>query len=233
MVLFENLKANLEKLLRDRVVKGKKDKIIVFADAACCLCENRLFDESEKLEKWWQEVHDDWIKNNYHITVICPHPNLVLQSKQDTKSRIAKLHDLMLDLSKYDITRLSSSIQQENNMRILIVESEPDLLTLYTEFLSERDIDVVVASEGNECLNLVKANNFDIVILDTHLSGNMEPIDLAKEIYRIKPTQRIVLTTTNPLYRNSTAIDRFRVNKEDILVKPFMLSNLLEVIKKK
>jgi hypothetical protein len=78
LVLFDNLKANLEKLLRDRVVKGKKDKIIVFADAACCLCENRLFDESEKLEKWWQEVHDDWIKNNYHITVICPHPNLVL-----------------------------------------------------------------------------------------------------------------------------------------------------------
>jgi DNA-binding response OmpR family regulator len=87
----------------------------------------------------------------------------------------------MLDLSKYDITRLSSSIQQENDMRILIVESEPDLLTLYTEFLSERDIDVVIASEGNECLNLVKTNNFDIVILDTHLSGNMEPIDLAKE----------------------------------------------------
>jgi hypothetical protein len=59
----------------------------------------------------------------------------VLQKKQDTKSRIVNLHDLKLDLNKYDITRLSSSIQQENNMRILIVESEPDLLALYTEFL--------------------------------------------------------------------------------------------------
>ncbi len=233
LVLFHKLKANLEKLLRDLVVKGKKDKIIVFADAACCLCENRSFGESEILEKWWQEVHDEWFKNNYHITVICPHPNLMLQTEQDTKSKIANLHDLMLDLNKYDIGHLSTSVEQENDMRILIVESHPDLLTLYTEFLGMHDIDVVVTSEANECLSLVKANDFDIIILDTHLSGNMEPSHLAKEIYRIKTTQGIVLTTTNPFYRTSNAIDYFRINKEDILVKPFMLSNLLEVIKRK
>jgi hypothetical protein len=62
LLQFENLKANLEKLIRDLVVKGKEGKIIVFADAACCLCENRSFVESEILEKWWQEVHNEWIK---------------------------------------------------------------------------------------------------------------------------------------------------------------------------
>jgi CheY-like chemotaxis protein len=232
LVLFQNLKANLEKLLRDLVVKGKKDKIIVFADAACCLCENRSFGESEILEKWWQQVHNEWVKNNYHITVICPHPHLILQREQDTKSKIANLHDLMLDLNNYDLDHLSTRIGQENDMRILVVESDPDLMILYTEFLGERDIDVVVASEGNECLSLVKENVFDIIILDTHLSGNIESIDIAKEIYRINPGQRIVLTTTNPLYR-TTAIDCYRVKKEDILVKPFMLSNLLDVVVRK
>jgi len=88
LVLFENLKENLEKLVRNLVVKGNKDKIIVFADAACCLCENRSFGESEILEKWWQEVHNKWVKNNYHITVICPHPHLILQREEDTKSKI-------------------------------------------------------------------------------------------------------------------------------------------------
>jgi hypothetical protein len=52
LVLFDNLKANLEKLLHDLAVKGKKDKIIIFADAACCLCENRSFGELEILGKW-------------------------------------------------------------------------------------------------------------------------------------------------------------------------------------
>lgn len=232
LVLFENLKANLEKLVRDLVVKGKKDKIIVFADAACCLCENRSFSESEILEKWWQQVHNDWVKNNYHITVICPHPHLILQREQDTKSKIANLHDLKLDLNNYDLDHLGTRIGQENDMRILVVESDPDLMILYTEFLGKNDIDVVVASEGNECLSLVKENVFDIIILDTHLSGNIESIDIAREIYRINPGQRIVLTTTNPLYR-TTAIDYYRVKKEDILVKPFMLSNLLDVVVRK
>ncbi len=232
LVLFENLKSNLEKLLRDLVVKGKKDKIIVFADAACCLCENRSFGESEILEKWWHEVHNEWVKNNYHITVICPHPHLMLQREQDTKSKIANLHDLMLDLNNYDLDNLGTRTGQENDLRVLVVESDPDLMILYTEFLGERDIDVVVASKGNECLSLVKENDFDIIILDTHLSGNIEPIDLVKEIYRINPGQRIVLTTTNPLYR-TTAIDFYRVKKEDILVKPFRLSNLLDVIERK
>ena len=232
LVLFENLKANLEKLLRDLVVKGKKDKIIVFADAACCMCENRSFGESEMLEKWWQQVHNEWVKNNYHITVICPHPHLILQREQDTKSKIANLHDLKLDLNNYDLDHLGTRIGQENDMRILVVESDPDLMILYTEFLGKNDIDVVVASEGNECLSLVKENVFDIIILDTHLSGNIESIDIAREIYRINPGQRIVLTTTNPLYR-TTAIDYYRVKKEDILVKPFMLSNLLDVVVRK
>jgi len=232
LVLFENLKANLEKLVRDLVVKGKKDKIIVFADAACCLCENRSFGESEILEKWWQEVHNEWVKNNYHITVICPHPHLMLQTEEDTKSKIANLHNLMLDLNNYDLDHLGTRIGQENDMRILVVESDPDLMILYTEFLGKNDIDVVVASEGNECLSLVKENDFDIIILDTHLSGNIEPIDLSKAIYRINPGQRIILTTTNPLYR-TTAIDYYRIRKEDILVKPFMLSNLLDVIERK
>ena len=232
LVLFENLKSNLEKLLRDLVVKGKKDKIIVFADAACCLCENRSFGESEILEKWWHEVHNEWVKNNYHITVICPHPHLMLQREQDTKSKIANLHDLMLDLNNYDLDNLDTRIGQENDLRVLVVESDPDLMILYTEFLGERDIDVVVVSKGNECLSLVKENDFDIIILDTHLSGNIEPIDLAKEIYRINPGQRIVLTTTNPLYL-ITAIDYYRVKKEDILVKPFRLSSLLDVIERK
>ena len=169
LVLFENLKANLEKLVRDLVVKGKKDKIIVFADAACCLCENRSFGESEILEKWWQEVHNEWVKNNYHITVICPHPHLMLQTEEDTKSKIANLHNLMLDLNNYDLDHLGTRIGQENDMRILVVESDPDLMILYTEFLGKNDIDVVVASEGNECLSLVKQNDFDIKIGRAHV----------------------------------------------------------------
>ncbi|CAN5491904.1 hypothetical protein BH18THE1_BH18THE1_19740 [soil metagenome] len=68
--------------------------------------------------------------------------------------------------------------------------------------------------------------------MDEHLSGNILTKDLANEIFRVKPYQRIALTTTNPSYRTSTETDFVGLNHKDILLKPFMLSNLLEVIKK-
>jgi len=44
------------------------------------------------------------------------------------------------------------------------------LKTLYTEFFGDSSIDVVTASDSDECLSLVKTINFDIINLDTHLS---------------------------------------------------------------
>ena len=233
LLLFEDLKTNLENTVHDITTKGKKERITVFADAACCLCESKSFEKSEILEKWWQDVHDEWLRNNYHITVICPHPEPILKSKLDSKSKISDSHDLIVDLNKYDLHHLVTSSGQENRTQILIVESDPDLMMMYAEFFAERNMPAVVMPEGNECLSVVKERDFDIVILDTHLSGSIKASDLAKEIYRIKPTQRIVLTTTNPLYGTSVGIKSFRVSRQDVLIKPFRLSNLIKVIDSK
>lgn len=230
---FEELKNNLEETIKDLRVEGKKDKITVIADAACRLCEIKSFDKSEMLEKWWQDVHDEWIRNNYHITVICPHPQLVLMNKLDSKSRIMDSHDVLVDLNNYDLDSFVDTHVKGHSMNILIVESDPDLMTLYFEFFKKRNINAVVTSKRNECLSAIKEKDYDIIILDMHLTGNFKATDLAKEIYQIKPAQRIVLTTTNPLYRTSTGIKSFKVTSRDILVKPFRLSNLIDVIENK
>lgn len=230
---FEELKNNLEETINDLMVKGKNDKITVFADAACNLCEIKSFDKSEILEKWWQDVHDEWLRNNYHITVICPHPQLVLMDKLDSKYRIMDSHDMLIDLNNYDLHSLIDTHAKEQGMNILIVESDPDLMILYTEFFTRRNFNAVVTSESNKCLSAIKEKDYDIIILDMHLTDNVKVADLAKEIYRIRPAQRIVLTTTNPLYRTSTGIKSFKVTSDDVLVKPFRLSNLINVIENK
>lgn len=233
LTLFKNLKKNLEKIFREIKARGDQLKITVFADAACCLCENKSFEDSEKLEKWWQDAHDEWVKNNYHITVICPHPQLILETKQNARLKIANVHDIMITLNPYDIDNTASSLVGEHVIRILIAESDPDLVVLYAEFLSRCHVNVTIVVDSNECLSALKSNNFDVIILDEHLSGNILTRDLANEILRVKPYQRIALTTTNPLYRTSNGTDFVGLNQKDILLKPFMLSNLLEVIKRK
>lgn len=227
---FEELKNYLENAVDDRIAKGEKPRIIVFADAACKMCELNLFDKSEVLERWWQDAHDKWIDNNYDITVICPHPHLILKNEPDSQFGIMESHDILVDLNKYDLNDVADGQANENVLNILIMESDPDLMTLYAEFFAKRNISSLVTSESNECLSAIKEKDYDIIILDTHLIGNFSAIDLAREIYRIKPAQRIVLTTTNPLYRTSTGIESFKVTSEDVLVKPFKLSHLIDVI---
>jgi hypothetical protein len=56
LTLFQNLKAKLEDTLPKRLSEGKKDKILVFSDAACTLSETRNFNECVVLEKWWQDT---------------------------------------------------------------------------------------------------------------------------------------------------------------------------------
>lgn len=99
--------------------------------------------------------------------------------------------------------------------------------------MSALDFDVIVAEDGNKCQSVLKEKDFDIVVLDMHLSDNMRTSNVTNEIHRVLPNQRIILTTTNPLNRLTTVIDSLGVSKQDVLVKPFMLSNLLELIKRK
>ena len=90
LALFEKLKVELERTLSKRLSEGKKDKIIVISDAACTLSENRHFNECIGLEKWSQDVHSDWIRNNKEIAIVCPHPNYIFNedSLQDIKNKI-------------------------------------------------------------------------------------------------------------------------------------------------
>jgi hypothetical protein len=71
-------------------------------------------------------------------------------------------HDMLVDLNKYDLHSLIYTYAKEHGMNILIVESDPDLMTLYTEFFTRRNINAVVTSESNECLSAIKEKDYDI-----------------------------------------------------------------------
>ncbi len=99
---FKKLKKELEETLNHRKSEGKKDAILVFADAACFLSHNKHFDECEILEWWWNETTTEWRQNNQNITVVCPHPGLVLNNPllPDTKGRLNGTHTLTIDLKQ-------------------------------------------------------------------------------------------------------------------------------------
>jgi len=53
--------------------------------------------------------------------------------------------------------------------KILIIEDYPNLLKLYKEEFESRDFDVALATNGTEGLELARAQDFDVILLDLML----------------------------------------------------------------
>jgi hypothetical protein len=99
---FEDLKVVLEEIIAERISIGRSPEILVVADCADNLSQNEKFDECVFVEKWWQDTHSDWQKNNVLITIICPHPGRVLEGEglAHRKSQLSKLHTVTLKSSR-------------------------------------------------------------------------------------------------------------------------------------
>ena len=121
-------------------------------------------------------------------------------------------------------------MRSDTNLRILIAESEPDIMILYSEYLSALGHNVSIITDGNRCLSLFNKRDFDLVILDTHSLGNLTTPEVVKEIVRIEPHQKILLTSTNPPGQILRDIDSLGLNNNQVLQKPFHLYTLFNVI---
>ena len=237
---FKKLKKELEDTLNHRKSEGKKDAILVFADAACFLSQNKHFDECEILEWWWNETTTEWRQNNQNITIVCPHPGLVINNpilSLDTKGRLNGMHTITIDLNQS-----TAENQKRKPKRILIAEPEPDIRVLYSLFTKRYGFsisDVSIVESGNKCLDIIFSdtaedndnnNEYDVIILDTHLH-DISGFEVAKKIRDRLPHKRIILTTTYSLDNISNMIDSIDIKNQDVILKPFLFSKLFSILK--
>ncbi|MGB8450585.1 MAG: response regulator, partial [Nitrososphaeraceae archaeon] len=115
--------------------------------------------------------------------------------------------------------------------QILIVDNDPDVLSLFGGYLRANGFYTVLTGTGRACLDEVKKfkNRFDIIILDRDLY-DQKGVEVAKEILELNPDQKIIMTTTSStdkLKRELTSVD---ISLENILLKPFRLFQLLSTV---
>ena len=97
---FDELKTMVEEAIKERIASKKSnDEIILVMGVVGGLAENQKFDECLNLERWWQKTHSEWLQNDLKVTIICPHPNPILDKNQfiHYKQTISSLHDITLD----------------------------------------------------------------------------------------------------------------------------------------
>ena len=237
---FKKLKAKLEKTQCQRISEGKKDAILAFADAACFLANNKHFEECKVLEEWWHNTTTEWAYNNQNITVVCPHPGLVLNNPllSDTKRHLNGMHTITIDLNQ---STSENQKKKKKSKRILIAEPEPDIQYLYSLFAKQFGFsisDVNIVESGNKCLEVIHSStenndyddDYDIFIVDTHLH-DISGFEVARKIRDRLPHKRIILTTTHPLDNISNMIDSIGIKSQDVILKPFIFSDLFSILK--
>ena len=116
----------------------------------------------------------------------------------------------------------------KERLKIMIIEDEEDILTLYNDYLSSKGHQVVNKYKStNNILKDIEKETPDVYLIDYRLPGNKNGIEIAIEILNKFPSAPILFITAyervvaevsnNPLFHN---------RRVTVLLKPLKLDKL-------
>ncbi len=107
--------------------------------------------------------------------------------------------------------------------RILIVDDEVKIREVIKEYAEFDGHEVAQAQDGMEALSLVKANDYDLIILDI-MMPKLDGYSTCKEIKKIKDIPIIMLSARSEEYDK---LFGFELGVDDYIIKPFSPKELL------
>ena len=110
---------------------------------------------------------------------------------------------------------------------VLIVDDEPIVRESIRDWLKDADYEVATAETGEEALEMVKKDDFSIVILDVRLPGKTG-IKVLKELKTLKPQLKSIIITAYP--SAETAVEAMKLGAVDYLIKPVAPDDLERLV---
>ncbi len=101
--------------------------------------------------------------------------------------------------------------------RILIVDDEEDLTLGYSKCLSKVGYDVRTANSGEDAIDLLKEEIFDLVFLDIRLP-KMDGIEVLEKALDIDPDLIVIMMTAHGTIES--AVEAMRIGAYNYLMKP-------------
>ncbi|MFC6097029.1 response regulator transcription factor [Flavobacterium qiangtangense] len=108
-------------------------------------------------------------------------------------------------------------------MKLLVVEDEPNLLSIIRKGLSENNNEVSVAMDGRTALEMIQNHSFDVVILDIMLP-DINGIEICRRLRAAKNFVPILLLTA--LGTTENVVTGLNAGADDYMAKPFKFSEL-------
>ncbi|UCF56598.1 MAG: response regulator [Deltaproteobacteria bacterium] len=111
--------------------------------------------------------------------------------------------------------------------KILLVDDEAGIRRLLFDALSGEGFHVTLAKDGQESLDQLENNRFDLLITDIHMP-HLDGIELLKKMKRAGRKERVIIMTGKPVDQTLFGSDTLPVFTH--LHKPFEIHNFLEVV---
>lgn len=118
----------------------------------------------------------------------------------------------------------NSGISREDSPKVLIVEDEAALRETMYKRLKRRGLEVRTAGSGEEALDILSRDSFDVVILDIKMPG-IDGIETLKRIRETRPDYQVIILSGHAsldLARRIVELGAF-----DYLLKPFDFDELM------
>ena len=109
-------------------------------------------------------------------------------------------------------------------MRVLVVEDEVFLAEALQAGLRHEAIPADVALDGNQALERLATNDYDVVVLDRDIPG-VPGDEVCQIVSRDFPTVRVIMLTAAT--RLTDKIGGFSLGADDYVTKPFALEELI------
>lgn len=111
------------------------------------------------------------------------------------------------------------------NLKVLLVDDEEDFVSTLSERLQLRNITTLVATDGEEALQIIDTDKPPVVVLDVLMPG-MGGLDVLRQIKRSYPHIQVIILTG----RGSTkeGIKGMRLGAFDYLMKPVKIEMLMQ-----
>jgi CheY-like chemotaxis protein len=113
--------------------------------------------------------------------------------------------------------------------RILVVDDEDALRTVLSAELEGEGYRVSSAGDGDEAINILRSQFFDLILLDIKMP-KVDGFEVLKFVKENHPTSKVIMLTGFADLKN--AIESKKLGAEDFVSKPYDLVDLLTTVER-
>jgi CheY-like chemotaxis protein len=115
----------------------------------------------------------------------------------------------------------------EERIRVLLVDDEPDLLSVLAEDLSEAGYDVTAVTSGAAAVAAARREKFDVAVTDVKMPG-MDGVETMSRLRQIDPGLPVVVATG--YVSEATRCDFVERGAAGLILKPFRLEQICALL---